>query len=119
MSETTKKKTKTNKFKKYTKVMWGTYFCFLLAVIVFFVLLSLGVLGFMPTFEQLENTLSLISIDSDVIITLFNFLHPRKHDSLILIFLELMITSSKFILCEKEYDSIISTDSVMIIFFKY
>ena len=35
--------------------MWGTYFCFLLAVIVFFVLLSLGVLGFMPTFEQLEN----------------------------------------------------------------
>lgn len=55
MSETTKKKTKTNKFKKYIKVMWGTYFCFLLAVIVFFVLLSLGVLGFMPTFEQLEN----------------------------------------------------------------
>lgn len=35
--------------------MWGTYFCFLLAIIVFFVLLSLGVLGFMPTFEQLEN----------------------------------------------------------------
>lgn len=55
MSETTKKKTQTNKFKKYIKVMWGTYFCFLLAVIVFFVLLSLGVLGFMPTFEQLEN----------------------------------------------------------------
>ena len=55
MSETTKKKTKTNKFKKYIKVMWGTYFCFLLALIVFFVLLSLGVLGFMPTFEQLEN----------------------------------------------------------------
>lgn len=55
MSETTKKKTKTNKFKKYIKVMWGTYFCFLLVVIVFFVLLSLGVLGFMPTFEQLEN----------------------------------------------------------------
>lgn len=55
MSETTKKKTKTNKFKKYIKVMWGTYFCFLLAIIVFFVLLSLGVLGFMPTFEQLEN----------------------------------------------------------------
>ena len=55
MSETTKKKTKTNKFKKYIKVMWGTYFCFLLAVIVFFILLSLGVLGFMPTFEQLEN----------------------------------------------------------------
>ncbi len=55
MSETTKKKTKTNNFKKYIKVMWGTYFCFLLAGIVFFVLLSLGVLGFMPTFEQLEN----------------------------------------------------------------
>ncbi|MBO7224407.1 MAG: penicillin-binding protein [Bacteroidales bacterium] len=35
--------------------MWGTYFCFLLAVVVFFILLSLGVLGFMPTFEQLEN----------------------------------------------------------------
>ena len=55
MSETTKKKTKTNKFKKYIKVMWGTYFCFLLAVIVFFILLSLGVFGLMPTFEQLEN----------------------------------------------------------------
>lgn len=55
MGETTKKKTKTNNFKKYIKVMWGTYFCFLLAVVVFFILLSLGVLGFMPTFEQLEN----------------------------------------------------------------
>lgn len=55
MAETTKKKTKTNNLKKYIRIMWGTYFCFLLAVIVFFVLLSLGMLGFMPTFEQLEN----------------------------------------------------------------
>jgi penicillin-binding protein 1A len=56
MSETTKKKKgKTANFKKYISIMWGTYICFLIAVIVFFILLSLGSLGFMPTFEQLEN----------------------------------------------------------------
>jgi penicillin-binding protein 1A len=55
MSETTKKKTKTNKFKKYVTIMWGTYIFFLIAVIVFFTMLSLGSFGFMPTFEQLEN----------------------------------------------------------------
>ena len=35
--------------------MWGAYICFLVALVVFFMLLSFGVLGFMPTFEQLEN----------------------------------------------------------------
>lgn len=55
MSETAKKKTKTNKFKKYISIMWGTYIFFLVAIVVFFIMLSLGVLGFMPTFEQLEN----------------------------------------------------------------
>lgn len=51
----TKKKTKTNNFKKYIKIMWGSYICILIAIVTFFILLSLGVLGFMPTFEQLEN----------------------------------------------------------------
>ena len=55
MGEQTKKKPKTNKFKKYISVMWGAYICFLVALVVFFMLLSFGVLGFMPTFEQLEN----------------------------------------------------------------
>ncbi|MBR5253546.1 MAG: penicillin-binding protein [Bacteroidales bacterium] len=55
MSEKTKRKTKTNNFKKYVSIMWGTYICFLVTIIVFFILLSSGVLGFMPTFEQLEN----------------------------------------------------------------
>lgn len=55
MGGQTKKKPKTNKFKKYISVMWGAYICFLVALVVFFMLLSFGVLGFMPTFEQLEN----------------------------------------------------------------
>lgn len=49
------KKKSNNNFGKYIKIMWGSYICIIVAVVTFFILLSLGVLGFMPTFEQLEN----------------------------------------------------------------
>lgn len=44
-----------NDARKYIKRMWITYGVFLLSVTLFFIFLSLGFLGFMPSFEQLEN----------------------------------------------------------------
>ncbi|MBQ9312713.1 MAG: transglycosylase domain-containing protein [Bacteroidales bacterium] len=49
------KKNAVNKNKLYVKRMWATYGIFLGLVILFFTLLSFGVLGFMPSFEELEN----------------------------------------------------------------
>jgi len=44
-----------NEFKKYIKYFWIGYFSILVLVVVFFITTSLGWLGFMPTFEELEN----------------------------------------------------------------
>lgn len=50
-----KKKSQGKAFGKYIKFMWFGYLFFLLAIIAFFSMLSVGWLGFMPTFEELEN----------------------------------------------------------------
>lgn len=49
------KKSKQNKNMLYVKRMWTGYGILLGIVTLFFILLSCGVLGFMPSFEQLEN----------------------------------------------------------------
>ncbi len=50
----TKKKQPTT-YQKYVKRMWIIYGVFLGVVVLFFMFLSFGWLGFMPSFEQLEN----------------------------------------------------------------
>lgn len=40
---------------KYLRWFWGIIFSGIIAVILFFILLANGILGFMPTFEELEN----------------------------------------------------------------
>lgn len=54
-NKTGTKKNKNNKFKVYVKRMWAIYGIFLAIVVLFFMFLSFGWLGFMPSFEQLEN----------------------------------------------------------------
>ncbi|MBQ7985193.1 MAG: penicillin-binding protein [Bacteroidales bacterium] len=49
------KKDKQNQDSKYVKLMWAVYGAFLALVVLFFMILSFGWLGFMPSFEQLEN----------------------------------------------------------------
>lgn len=44
-----------NKFLKYTKFFWKAYFFGFLGILGYFFLTSLGVLGDMPSFEELEN----------------------------------------------------------------
>lgn len=46
---------KNNKFSSFIKNMWKFYFIFLGILVIFFFFLSLGWLGFMPSFEELEN----------------------------------------------------------------
>lgn len=41
--------------KKYVKAMWIGYLSILFCIVIFFIMLSFGWLGFMPTFEELEN----------------------------------------------------------------
>ncbi|MDR0982880.1 MAG: penicillin-binding protein [Culturomica sp.] len=41
--------------KKFLFIFWGSFLAFLLLTVVFFYLISAGKLGFMPTFEELEN----------------------------------------------------------------
>lgn len=54
----TKKK---ESFRKYIIAMWATFlFCFF-AIAVFFVLMASGKLGFMPSFEELENPKNLVA----------------------------------------------------------
>lgn len=48
-------KKKDSDFALYVKRMWIGYGVILAAIVVFFTLLSFGLLGFMPSFEQLEN----------------------------------------------------------------
>jgi penicillin-binding protein 1A len=46
---------KPNSFLRYTKFFWKLYLFGLLGVLSYFFLTSLGVLGDMPSFEELEN----------------------------------------------------------------
>ncbi|MCF0191507.1 MAG: transglycosylase domain-containing protein [Marinilabiliaceae bacterium] len=50
-------------FKTYIKWFWGIFLFGLVAVVIFFTLLSYGLLGFMPTFEDLENPKSSLATD--------------------------------------------------------
>ncbi len=50
-----KKQQKSKSYKNYIRLMWGCYIFALLAIVGFFSMLSFGWLGFMPTFEELEN----------------------------------------------------------------
>lgn len=52
------------KFDKYVKRFWRIYISLILFLIVFFSCISLGLFGFMPSFEELENPKS--SIASEV-----------------------------------------------------
>ena len=46
---------KNNEFKKYNKWLWKIYFGGIVFIILLFLLANFGILGKMPTFEQLEN----------------------------------------------------------------
>jgi len=50
-------------YKRTLIVLWSLFASGVLAIIIFFVLLSYGVLGFMPTFEDLENPKSSLATD--------------------------------------------------------
>ena len=49
------KKAVNQEFHKYLKVLWIAYAAFIGLVLILFTFISLGALGFMPTFEELEN----------------------------------------------------------------
>ena len=53
--KTTKRKTKTGDQLHYVSVVWKVFGFFWGAVVLFFFMLSMGWLGFMPSFEELEN----------------------------------------------------------------
>lgn len=55
MAQNRNKTKKTNEFSFYIKRLWKLYFVFLGLLTIFFFFLSLGWLGFMPSFEELEN----------------------------------------------------------------
>lgn len=66
-----------NEFSKYIKIFWGVYVLVVLGVIIMFYAIARGWLGFMPTFEELENPESIlasqvISSDSKVMGTFFS-----------------------------------------------
>ena len=66
-----------NEFSKYIKIFWGVYVLVVLLVIIMFYAIARGWLGFMPTFEELENPESIlasqvISSDSKVMGTFFS-----------------------------------------------
>ena len=51
----TMSKKQTNNYSKYNKLLWKIYFSGILFVVLIFLLASFGVLGKLPSFEQLEN----------------------------------------------------------------
>lgn len=66
-----------NEFSKYIKLFWGAYVLVALGVIIMFYAIARGWLGFMPTFEDLENPESIlasqvISADGRVMGTFFS-----------------------------------------------
>lgn len=50
-----KKQQQNSDNRRHIKIMWVSYLCVLFLVAIFFTMLSFGWLGFMPTFEELEN----------------------------------------------------------------
>ncbi|MCF8296107.1 MAG: transglycosylase domain-containing protein [Saprospiraceae bacterium] len=54
-------KQKTTSYRKYIKLVWIFFFSGLLAVILMFFAISMGWLGYMPDFEELENPKSNLS----------------------------------------------------------
>ncbi|MDR0971768.1 MAG: transglycosylase domain-containing protein [Bacteroidales bacterium] len=71
-TNSSKKTKKRNDFSKYVKYMWRTFIGILVFLSLFFLFLSLGWLGFMPSFEELENPKSnlaseVISEDGNII----------------------------------------------------
>lgn len=50
-----KKQQQNSDNKRYVRIMWVSYLCVLFLIAIFFTMLSFGWLGFMPTFEELEN----------------------------------------------------------------
>ena len=64
-------------FRKYIRYFWGLYIAVALVVVVLFFLIARGALGFMPTFEDLEKTETIlasqvISEDEKVLGTFFS-----------------------------------------------
>ncbi len=51
------------KYKKPLIIFWSIFGFSIIAIVIFFTLLSYGVLGFMPTFEDLENPKSSLATD--------------------------------------------------------
>ena len=49
------KKAANTEFHKYVKFLWVLYFSIFGLIVLLFTTISLGWLGFMPTFEDLEN----------------------------------------------------------------
>jgi len=67
-----KKKKKSNNYGKYIKRFWLFYFSFIVFILLLFVSISIGVFGFMPSFEELENPKSnlaseIISADQELL----------------------------------------------------
>ncbi|MGB3840939.1 MAG: biosynthetic peptidoglycan transglycosylase, partial [Bacteroidales bacterium] len=65
-------KTEDENFKKFLKNLWIIFFCILGFIFIFFIGVYYGLLGPIPSFEQLENPLDkfsseLISVDDNVI----------------------------------------------------
>ncbi|HOO84460.1 MAG TPA: transglycosylase domain-containing protein [Prolixibacteraceae bacterium] len=54
---------KSNKFGIYIKIMWGLALFTVLSAIIFFWLISAGKLGFMPSFDELENPKNLVATE--------------------------------------------------------
>lgn len=52
---TTEKQHKATGFRKYTIIFWAFFILLVLSVIILFSMISAGRLGYMPTFEELEN----------------------------------------------------------------
>lgn len=50
-------------YKKPLIVLWSIFGFIILSIVIFFTLLSYGVLGYMPTFEELENPKSSLATD--------------------------------------------------------
>ncbi len=55
MKNTDKDNNNKNWYRKYLYVLWGLFLVPLLALVIIFTLISTGRMGFMPTFEDLEN----------------------------------------------------------------
>ncbi len=58
---TEEKEVKNNNWKKYIIIFWSLFTLGVAGVVILFVLIARGALGFMPTFEELENPPNILS----------------------------------------------------------